>query len=125
MRGMARIKNWISVSSMVLALAGPAFGLDVIAVAGDNSNKTGSDRARDDINVTGTVVHVDLEGGFWGIIGDDGKRYDVANLPKEFRKQGLRVRFAGKVRPDRVSFHMWGVIVEVVSIEKIGETMSK
>ena len=44
------------------------------------------------INVTGTVTHYDLEGGFWAIKGDDGKTYDpVAGLPTEFQTEGLRV----------------------------------
>lgn len=124
MRGMVRMQNWICVLIIVLAVAGSAFGLDRAAAAGDNPGKADKARSRDEISVIGTVVHVDLEGGFWGVVGDDGKQYDVPNLPKEFRKHGLRVKFAGRVSRGQISFHMWGLIVEVVSIEKIGE-MSK
>lgn len=121
MRDMAGMRNWISVSIMVMALAGSAFGLDRAAATGDNPTRADKARSGDEINVTGTVVHVDLEGGFWGIVGDNGKQYDVPNLPKEFRKHGLRVKFAARVSPSQISFRMWGVIVEVVSIEEIGE----
>ena len=115
-------KNWLVVTIAGLALAGPAFGLDKPAATDVSPGKADVDCAKDEISLTGTVEHVELEGGFWGVIGDDGKRYDVVNLPKEFRTQGLRVRFVGRLRPDRVSFHMWGVIVEVISIEKLGAT---
>ena len=69
--------------------------------------------------MTGTVVFLSFEGGFYGIKGDDGKNYDPANLPEEFRKDGLRVQFEAKRPTRQASFHMWGVIVELVHIQKL------
>ena len=72
------------------------------------------------INVTGTVTHIDLEGGFWSIKGDDGKTYDpVAGMPTEFQKEGLRVRVEAIPRPDMVSVHMVGTLVEIKKIERL------
>jgi len=72
------------------------------------------------INVTGTVTHYDLEGGFWAIKGDDGKTYDpVSGLPTEFQQEGLRVRVEAVPRPDMVSIHMVGALVEIKKIEKL------
>ncbi|MEK6756891.1 MAG: hypothetical protein AABZ02_12130 [Bacteroidota bacterium] len=71
------------------------------------------------VKLTGTVIYVSLEGGFYGIKGDDGKNYDPVNLPEEFRKDGLRVRFEAKELKDRASFHMWGILIEIVSIQKL------
>jgi inhibitor of cysteine peptidase len=65
------------------------------------------------------VVFLSIEGGFYGIKGDNGKNYDPANLPDEFRKDGLRVRCEVRELRDRASVHMWGTIVEVVHIEKL------
>ena len=76
------------------------------------------------IKTTGTVKHQGLEGGFWGIVGDDGQNYDPANLAVEFQKEGLRVSFEAETRPDAASFHMWGTIVEIKSIKKLGRTGS-
>ena len=73
----------------------------------------------DAIKVTGTIVFLSFEGGFYGIPGDDGKHYDPTNLPQEFRKDALRVRFEAKELPDRASVHMWGTIVEIVAIQKL------
>jgi hypothetical protein len=68
---------------------------------------------------TGTVVFLPFEGGFYGIKGDDGKSYDPLNLPAEFRKEGLRVRFEAKEMKDQASFHMWGVIVQIDHIQTL------
>ena len=67
----------------------------------------------------GTIVWLNLEGGFWGIIGDDGEHYDPINLNSEFRYEDLRVYFEAKIRTDQGSFHMWGMIVEILKIQKL------
>ena len=72
-----------------------------------------------DVTGTGTVVYLTFEGGFWGIIGDDGEHYDPANLDPEFKVKGLRVYFEAKIRHDLVSFHMWGKIIEILKIQKL------
>jgi len=64
----------------------------------------------------GTVRYISVEGGFYGIVGDDGKRYDPVNLSASFRENNLRVRFRGKILKDRVSFHMWGELFEIERI---------
>jgi hypothetical protein len=67
----------------------------------------------------GTVEYIELEGGFYGIVADDGKKYDPINLAPEFQQDGLRVRFEARVRKDLASTHMWGTIVEITRIEKL------
>jgi hypothetical protein len=67
----------------------------------------------------GTIVFLSFEGGFYGIKGDDGKSYDPINLPAEFRKEGMRVRFEAKELKNQASFHMWGIIVEIVHIQSL------
>lgn len=66
---------------------------------------------------TGTVVFLSFEGGFYGIIGGSGKHYDPINLNSEFMIDGLRVYFTAKICPDFGSFHMWGTIVEILTIQ--------
>ena len=72
----------------------------------------------------GTVKHVSLEGGFYGIVGDDGRNYDPLNLPQEFQIDGLRVRFTAErghviMKDGIATFHMWGYIVRLAHIEKL------
>jgi hypothetical protein len=69
--------------------------------------------------VTGTVRHVDLEGGFYGIEADDGAKLDPLNLPEDFRQDGVRVRVRVEELKDRVSTHMWGRIVRIVDIKRL------
>ena len=68
---------------------------------------------------TGTVTYIDLEGGFYGIIGDNQENYDPINLPDEFQQEGLKISFTAKYRDDLANFHMWGRIIEILQIEEI------
>ena len=71
------------------------------------------------ISATGTVRHQNLEGGFWGIIADDGRRFDPMGLDAEFQKEGLRVRFEATPETDMMSTRMWGTMVTLTKIEPI------
>jgi hypothetical protein len=46
-----------------------------------------------------------------------GASYDPRNLPAGFQQDGRRVHGVARVRNDMVSIHMWGIIVDIVSIE--------
>ena len=73
------------------------------------------------MKITGTIVHQDLEGGFWGIEGDDGQKYKpVDALPDAVQTDGLRVE--AEVEPANVlSFAMWGRNVHVHAINPLEE----
>lgn len=72
------------------------------------------------LDVTGTVRFIELEGGFFGIVADDGTQYEPIDLPERYRQNGLRVHLLARVRDDYASIFMWGTIIEVVSIEVLG-----
>jgi hypothetical protein len=72
--------------------------------------------AGDVVQGTGTVSYYTFEGGFYAIRGDDDVTYDPTNLSSEFKQDGLRVRFEGRLLRDRVSFHMAGPIIELLAI---------
>ncbi|MHC4339418.1 MAG: hypothetical protein ACYSX0_04280, partial [Planctomycetota bacterium] len=61
----------------------------------------------------GTVRFIDLEGGFFAILGDDGSRYDPLDLPVRFTQDGLRVRVVARIRRDLASAHMWGELIDI------------
>ena len=74
----------------------------------------------DIISFSGRVVYKNFEGGFWGIVSDDGKHYDPLVLPKQFQTEGIRVE--GKARQSNVAhFHMWGTIVDLIELKTIDE----
>ena len=70
---------------------------------------------------SGRVSYVNLEGGFYGITGDDGKKYEPLDLDAKYRKDGLRVAFDATVAKDVASTRMWGTPVNLTLIEEIPE----
>jgi putative hemolysin len=76
-----------------------------------------ADEARGTVTANATVTYIDLEGGFYGLVADDGKNYLPGNLPAEFRRDGLSVRFTADVQGDAAGIQMWGTPVEIRSIE--------
>ena len=71
------------------------------------------------MQIKGRVVHQDLEGGFWGIVADDGTQYHpVEGLPHSYRQEGCRI--AAEIEPANVmTFAMWGKNVRIKSISRI------
>jgi len=71
------------------------------------------------VSGTGTVEYINIEGGFYGIIAEDGTHYLPANLNKEFHVDGLRIEFTAETCEDTISFYMWGIPVEIIEINKL------
>ncbi len=71
------------------------------------------------IRATGHIEYQDLEGGFWGIVADDGRKFDALNLEPSFQKEGLPVRFEAKLETDRMSTRMWGTMITLTRIEVV------
>jgi hypothetical protein len=80
------------------------------------ASKNALHRQADIVEIQGTVVYKELEGGFYAIEGDDGRIYDPINLPESFKTNGLRVRARVRYKNDAVGIHMAGDIVEIVDI---------
>ncbi|MDT8358214.1 MAG: hypothetical protein RQ758_06895 [Methanomicrobiaceae archaeon] len=74
------------------------------------------------ITDSGTVTYVELEGGFYGIVADDGTRYLPQNLPEEFAQDGLEVTFTAKVLRDVATIQQWGTPIEIIEISGGGMT---
>jgi hypothetical protein len=70
------------------------------------------------VSAKGTVIHFDFEGGFYGIVTDNGKHYLPENLNKEFQHDSLRVYFEGIIT-DKVTIQQWGRTIKLTKIEKI------
>lgn len=70
------------------------------------------------VSATGTMVFNDLEGGFYGIVGDDGRHWDPQDLPDEFAVDGLPVSFRGV--PGDVPTFTWPRL-DLLEIKRIGD----
>ncbi|HEO69704.1 MAG TPA: hypothetical protein ENN80_00455, partial [Candidatus Hydrogenedentes bacterium] len=69
------------------------------------------------VYLRGTVEWQDIEGGFWGIVGENGNHYDPLNLPPEFAEEGLPIAFVARLMPDMGGFHMWGTYVDLLIVD--------
>jgi hypothetical protein len=74
------------------------------------------------LRITGTVQHLDLEGGIFVLRTTDGTRYSPTNLPEAFRVDGLRVEADARRREHMVSIGMAGELVELLRIRKASGT---
>lgn len=108
---MRKNQNHLVIGCFVLFIIGSPLGFWAIA----NSNKSDNDIIFD----TGKVVFCSFEGGFYGIVADDGSNYDPINLPDEFKIPNLLIEFIAKMRYDLVSYHMWGDIIELIYINYV------
>jgi hypothetical protein len=76
-------------------------------------------RSSETISFEGTVKHIPLEGGFYGIVSSQGNKFDPVNLAPPYQLDELRVRVRAMPQPEKVSFHMWGKIIKIVDIQKM------
>jgi len=65
----------------------------------------------DYVNGSGTIQFNDFEGGFYGFVSDDDEKYVPINLPEEFEKEGIRIKYTLKILEDQPSIYQWGVMV--------------
>jgi hypothetical protein len=68
---------------------------------------------------TGTVLLLEMEGGFYGIRSDSGDHYRPVNLPEPFTSPGLRIRFCADPVQGLMGIQMWGVPVKIREIEAL------
>lgn len=94
-----RLPAWILLAGLLAGCAGPTG-------AGETA-----------LEFRAEVVRVELEGGFWGLVAEDGRKYDPGRLAPEYRQAGLKVTVRAE-RAQRVSFRQWGAPVEIVRIER-------
>jgi hypothetical protein len=73
---------------------------------------------------TGTIRYIDLESGFFGIIGDDARSWYPLNLPERFAKDGLRVRYIVRSVKGISTITMWGEPARVIDMELAGPVQS-
>jgi heat shock protein HslJ len=74
------------------------------------------DLPEDTFTFTGIATHVDLEGGFWGFIADDGTRYFPVNFPPYPQLQeGDRVEVTAFL-VDVSTIQMWGIPIRVIQL---------
>ena len=69
------------------------------------------------ITILGFIKYVELEGGFFGIMTEDGNKYFPEYLEQDFKQDGLGVRVQAKPQEQILGIQMWGTPIEVIKIE--------
>lgn len=67
------------------------------------------------MQVRGKVHYVALEGGFYGIVADDGQQYYPINMPQQYKADGARVACTVTILKDAATLAMWGQPVRITS----------
>ncbi len=94
------------------------FSPTVLAVAADTTQINTS------FHMTGQVTSPTTIQGFYGIIGDDGVKYQPTNLPRKFKKEGLIIQFDAKLKANTMSTFQWGKIVELSNAAQITSSIA-
>ncbi len=68
------------------------------------------------ITIVGTIQYVELEGGFFGIVTEEGAKYFPQYLPFDFKVDGLPVRVDAMPEEQAIGIQMWGVPIRIISI---------
>ncbi len=106
---------------LLIILAAPACKTAATPEAGASEQTTSEQNTsvQTTMPFKGTVVYMDLEGGFYGIESEDGERYFPINLAVTFREDGLRVAFDMRIRTDVMTTVMWGTTVEIIEMARL------
>ena len=73
----------------------------------------------DVVSGVGTIRYFDFEGGFYGLVADDGTRYDALNLDEAFHQDSLRVRFRARLRTGIMTIRQWGKPVDILEMTRL------
>ena len=77
------------------------------------------------ITVRGTVRYKNLEGGFWALDSDDGKKYMPSGLDKALRVDGMVIEVNGYIEEDVVTFQQYGKTLKIKQSRLIDDSNAK
>ncbi len=67
--------------------------------------------------LTGTIRYIELSMGFWAFEANDGSKWELFELPDDYKKDGL-VCEIDLVKMDGGTINMWGSPAKVIAITK-------
>ncbi len=76
------------------------------------------------VSASGVIRYMDFEGGFFGIVADDGTHYLPSGLPEKYMVDGLKVSFSGIAHAPEANIRMWGTPLAIRSIRTTGEEIT-
>jgi hypothetical protein len=67
-------------------------------------------------NLEGKVVYLAMEGGFYGIISSDGRKYLATNLPSMFQQKNLMLKGKAILQANTLGIHQWGEYIQLLDV---------
>jgi hypothetical protein len=69
------------------------------------------------MTVTGRLEFMSIEGGFFGIVTDQGQKLLPLNLKPEYHQHGMRLEVTGKIETDIMTIQQWGTPFTISSLK--------
>jgi hypothetical protein len=66
-----------------------------------------------------TVKHINLEGGFYGLVSENGSKLLPMKLPAKYRVDGTILRVKGEPIDNIATIQQWGTPFKLIDIELI------
>ncbi|WP_286264281.1 hypothetical protein [Thalassotalea atypica] len=67
----------------------------------------------------GEVRFFNLEGGFYGLIADNGDKLLPMNLNKKYKQHGAIIQFQGHYIKDMMTIQQWGQVYKITKVQLI------
>lgn len=68
--------------------------------------------------VIGVVHHLEAEGGFWGIVADNGNQYEIIDMPEQLKHDKAKVKVVLE-ELDVFTLYMWGTPCKIISFQTL------
>ena len=65
------------------------------------------------------VHFLNLEGGFYGLITEDGTKLLPMNLAKAYRQHGATIKFKGELKKGMLTIQQWGTPFKLTEVELV------
>ncbi len=88
-----------------------------------SSNDQETSQAQDgQMTITGTLLWQEMEGGFYGFVTKDGKKFMLNGIAEEHRKNGIVLSVTGSVMTDMMTIQQFGQMFKVEDYSVIDES---
>lgn len=74
------------------------------------------------MHLIGTIEYQDFEGGFYGFVAKDGKKYTLNKLAKEHRRNGLIVEITAEPMTGMATTTQFGELLNVHDIKIVDDS---
>ncbi len=74
------------------------------------------------MTLSGQIEFKPFEGGFYAFIGDDGSKWVLHGLDKQYHRHALRLTVTGTPMPDMMTTTQFGTVMQVESISNVDES---